>query len=77
MPTYIEGDAICIEFSTGCHDMLCMWEVGDIGVQGGVTNGVTNAKRIKNLRKFQTKCFSTYFNIKYVEPIKILIFLHC
>ena len=55
MPTYIEGDAICIEFSTGCHDMLCTWEVGNIGVQGGVTNCVSKAKLIKIPRKFQTK----------------------
>ena len=30
-------------------------EVGDIGLQGGVTNCVAKVKRIKNIRKFPTK----------------------
>ena len=35
--------------------MVVKWEVGGIGVQGGVTNGVAKVKWIKILRKFQTK----------------------
>ena len=35
--------------------MVDKWEVDDIGVQGGVTNGVYKAKRIKIIRTFQTK----------------------
>ena len=35
--------------------MVGRWEVGDIGVHGGVNNGVAKAKQIKILRKFQTK----------------------
>ena len=37
--------------------MLGKWEVGDIVVQVGVTNGVSKAKRIKILRGFQTIFF--------------------
>ena len=44
LPTYREGDTVCIEFNTGHHDMVGKWEVGDIRVQGGVTNGVTKVK---------------------------------
>ena len=35
--------------------MVGKLEVGDIGVQVGVTNGVAKVKWIKILRKFQTK----------------------
>ena len=35
--------------------MVGKWEVGDIGLQGCVTNGLVKAKWIKNIRKFQTK----------------------
>ena len=35
--------------------MVGKWEVGDIGVQVGVANGVDKVKRIKILRNFQTK----------------------
>ena len=35
--------------------MVGKWEIGDIGVQGGVTNCVAKVKQIKILRKFQTK----------------------
>ena len=31
------------------------WDVGDIVVQGGVTNGVNKVKLIKISSKFQTK----------------------
>ena len=33
--------------------MLGKWEVGDIGVQGGVTNGMAKVKWIKILRKLK------------------------
>ena len=35
--------------------MVDKWEVGAIGVQVVVTNGVANGKQIKILRMFQTK----------------------
>ena len=35
--------------------MVGKWEVGDIGVQGGVTNGVAKVKWIKIIRNSQTK----------------------
>ena len=35
--------------------MVGKYEIGDIGVQIGVTNGVAKVKSIKILRKFQTK----------------------
>ena len=35
--------------------MVSKWEVDDIWVQGGVTNGVAEVKWIKFYRKFQTK----------------------
>ena len=44
LPTYREGDEMYIEFKTGHPDMVGKWEVGDIGVQGGVTTGVAKAK---------------------------------
>ena len=44
-----------IEFNIGHPDMVVKWEVVDIGVQGGVTNGADKVKLIKILRKFQTK----------------------
>ena len=44
LPTYREGDVVYIEFKTGHPDMVGKWEVGDIGVQGGVTNGVAKVK---------------------------------
>ena len=40
--------------------MVGKWEVGDILVQGYVTNGVAKVKWIKIIRKFQTeKCQNT------------------
>ena len=40
------------------------WDVGDIGIQGGVTNVVAKVKWIKILRKFQTKkCQNTVVHI--------------
>ena len=42
LPTYREGDAVYIEFNTGPPYMVGKVEVGDIGVQVGITNGVTN-----------------------------------
>ena len=44
LPTYREGGVVYIEFKTGHPDMVVKWEVGDIGVQGGVTNGVDKVK---------------------------------
>ena len=35
--------------------MVGKWEVGSIGVQAGVTNGVADVKPIKIIRRFQTK----------------------
>ena len=35
--------------------MVGKWEVSDIGVQVGVTNGVDKVKLVKIIRKFQTK----------------------
>ena len=55
LPTYREGDAVSIEFKTGHPDMVGKWEVSDIGVQVGVTNGVAKVKSIKILGNFQTK----------------------
>ena len=42
MPTYREGDTVYIEFDNGNPDMVGKGVGGDIGVQGVVTNGVTN-----------------------------------
>ena len=53
--------------------MVGKQEIGDIGVQGGVTNGVAKVKRIKTLKKFQTKFFKyciTQFNIKVCKTPK-------
>ena len=44
LPTYREGDQVYIEFKTGHPDMVGKQEIGDIGVQGGVTNGVAKVK---------------------------------
>ena len=55
LTSYREVDAVYIEFNTGHHYMVGRWEVGDIGVQVGVTNGLAKVKRIKILGKFQTK----------------------
>ena len=46
-----------MEFKTGHPDMVGEWEVSDIVVQGGITNGLAKVKRIKSLRKFQTIFF--------------------
>ena len=35
--------------------MMGKWEVGDIGIQGGVNNGVAKVKWIKILRNVHTK----------------------
>ena len=42
IPTYKEGDMVYIEFKTGKPDLVGKGEGGDIGVQRGVTNGITN-----------------------------------
>ena len=36
LQTYREGDTVYIEFNTGHPDIVSKWEVGDIGVKGGV-----------------------------------------
>ena len=42
LPTYIEGDAVYIEFNTGSTDMVGNGEGGAIGLQVGVTNCVAD-----------------------------------
>ena len=42
LPTYRKGDAVYIKLNTGHPDMLGKVEGSDIGIQGGVTNGVAN-----------------------------------
>ena len=53
--------------------MVGKWEVSDIGLHGGVTNGVDKVKLIKIISKFQTKkCQNTVVHtstLKYAEPI--------
>ena len=44
MPNYREVDAVYIEFNTGHPDIVGEWEVRDIGMQGGATNGVSKVK---------------------------------
>ena len=44
LPTYREGNAVYIQLKTGHPDMVGKWEVGDIVVQGGVTNDVAKVK---------------------------------
>ena len=44
LTTYTEGDMVYIEINTGHPDMVGKCEVGDIGVQGGVTNIVAKVK---------------------------------
>ena len=55
LPTYIEGDAMYIEFNTGHPDMVGKWKLGGIGVHGGVTSGVAKVKRIKKSEYFKQK----------------------
>ena len=40
--TYREGDVFYIEFNTGHPDVVDKGEVGDIGLELDVTDGVTN-----------------------------------
>ena len=60
MPNYREVDAVYIEFNTGHPDIVGEWEVRDIGMQGGATNGVSKVKWIKILRKFKKKVSKYY-----------------
>ena len=55
LPTYRESGDVYIEFNTLQPYMVGKQENGDIGAQGGLTNGVAKVKWIKILRKFQTK----------------------
>ena len=51
LPTYREGDEVYIYFNYINPDIVCKWELCDIGVQVGVTNGVAKVKRMKIIRK--------------------------
>ena len=55
LSNYIKDDDVYIELNTGHPDMLGKYEIGDIIVQGGVTNGVAKVKQRKSLKKFKTK----------------------
>ena len=49
--------------------MVDKWKVGDIGVQGGVTNGVTKLKWIKFSENFKQKIFKILWYTLQHKPI--------
>ena len=79
LPNYREGGVVYIEFKTGSPNIVSTCKASDIGVQGGVTNVVDEAKQIKIFRKFQTKRFQNTVvhtsKQECVEPINIPTFL--